>query len=310
MANTDHLTRRLARKVLPRPVRMALLQLTPGSIRARLQRRLRYFINGPQEIKYLPYEHGYENFLLPAVLPPANEGCEQGLPIPPRAWWFEYGKEKEEWLVKGAQHTKAMLEAAEASGLSLAKGDRILEVGCGCGRMLRHLKPLAQLCEIWGTDIWAEQIYWDKRHLSPPFHFATTTTIPHLPFEDRYFKLIYCGSVFTHIDDLAEAWLLEFFRILSPDGRAYITIHDKHALELLDGRYQEYGLAKMMKNQPLRKQSRDVFDMLVVQRDTMSQVFYDLNYFRKTAAAMFEVLSVIPEAYGYQTGILLKRKTS
>lgn len=288
---------------------MGLLELLPRSLRGRLQRRVRRFTIGIQEIKYLPYRLGSENFILPPAPLLGDEGCDQGLPIPPRAWWFEYGKEREEWLAKGKQHTGIMLKAAEASGLSLARGDRILEVGCGCGRMLRHLKHLAETCEIWGTDIWSEQIYWDRQHLSPPFHFATTTTIPHLPFEDRYFKLIYCGSVFTHIDDLAEAWLLELRRILSPDGRAYITIHDKHTLKLLEETYQDNILAKMVKHQPLRKQSRDAFDMLVLHRDVMSQVFYDLDYFCRNAGAMYDVVSVIPEAYGYQTGILLKRKS-
>ena len=162
---------------------MGLLELLPKSLLARLQRRVRRFMIGTQEIKYLPYQSGSENFILTSTPPPADEGYDQGLPIPPRAWWFDYGTEKAEWLAKGAQHTTIMLKAAEASGLSLGRGDRILEVGCGCGRMLRHLKPLAETCEISGIDIWAEQIYWDRQHLSPPFRFATTTTIPHLPFE-------------------------------------------------------------------------------------------------------------------------------
>jgi hypothetical protein len=49
--------------------------------------------------------------------------------------------------------------------------------------------------------------------------------------------------------------------------------------------------------------------MLVVHRDIMSQVFYDLDYFCRNAATMYDVVSVIPEAYAYQTGVLLKRKS-
>ena len=56
-------------------------------------------------------------------------------------------------------------------------------------------------------------------------------------FSDSYFDLIFTGSAFTHIDDLAEAWLLELRRLLSEKGRVYITIHDRHTIALLDAGY-------------------------------------------------------------------------
>jgi len=44
---------------------------------------------------------------------------------------------------------------------------------------------------------------WCQQRMSPLFKFATTTSFPHLPFEDGYFDFVYAGSVFTHITDLA-----------------------------------------------------------------------------------------------------------
>ena len=94
--------------------------------------------------------------------------------------------------------------------------------------MLRWLHDVSDSCEIWGTEIrFRAGSLGVKQYLSPPFHFATTTTSPHLPFEDRYFGLIYAGSVFTHIDDLADAWFLELRRALRPGGRLFITVHDR-----------------------------------------------------------------------------------
>ena len=49
-------------------------------------------------------------------------------------------------------------------------------------------------------------------------NFATVTTAPHLPFADGYFDFAYCSSVFTHISDLADAWLLELRRIVRSGG--------------------------------------------------------------------------------------------
>jgi ubiquinone/menaquinone biosynthesis C-methylase UbiE len=80
--------------------------------------------------------------------------------------------------------------------------------------MIRWLAGLAEEMEIWGVDINARHIVWCQENLIPPFNFATVTIEPHLPFKDEYFDLIYCGSVFTHIDDLAYTWLLELKRIM------------------------------------------------------------------------------------------------
>ena len=99
--------------------------------------------------------------------------------------------------------------------------------------MIRWLAPQAEETEIWGVDINARHIVWCQENLTPPFNFATVTIEPHLPFKDEYFDLIYCGSVFTHIDDLAYAWLLELKRIMRPGGMAYITVHDKHTADLI-----------------------------------------------------------------------------
>jgi SAM-dependent methyltransferase len=59
--------------------------------------------------------------------------------------------------------------------------------------------------------------------------------VPNLPFEDRSFGLIFCGSVFTHIDDLVETWFLEMHRILRPGGRLYFSVNDEHAVRVFDG---------------------------------------------------------------------------
>jgi ubiquinone/menaquinone biosynthesis C-methylase UbiE len=202
-----------------------------------------------------------------------------------------------------------MLDIATASGLELKQGDRVLDLGCGAGRMIRHLRPIAERCEIWGADISAPHISWCKHHLSPPFHFATTTKVPHLPFEDRSFSLIYCGSLFTHIDDLADAWLLELKRILRPDGRLYVTIHDEETIRLFNTpRYGHAEIVKRITASPTFQDAGDGWGMFTIGRDEGSQVFYRRSYFERMAGQAFDTLSITPEAYHYQTAFLLARK--
>jgi ubiquinone/menaquinone biosynthesis C-methylase UbiE len=115
--------------------------------------------------------------------------------------------------------------------------------------MLRHVPEFAPKAELWGVDISAQHVQWCVNNLTPPMHFATTTTIPHLPFEDRYFDLVFCGSVFTHIEDMQQSWLLELGRVLRPLGKLFMTIHDEHTVALLDTSSRDHSLAKMMREQ-------------------------------------------------------------
>ena len=183
--------------------------------------------------------------------------------------------------------------------------------------MMRWLADIAHRCEVWGVDISARHIMWCQNHLSPPFKFATVTTAPHLPFEDGYFDLIYCGSVFTHIADLADAWLLELKRIVKPGGRLYITVHDKHTLDLIvkhpekvysDGLPVDSGFRNLLLSYDRAEKfmSRD-FYMFTIGRALDSQVFYDIDYLYQHWGRSLNVVSITPEAYGYQTAIVLKK---
>lgn len=259
-------------------------------------------------IIYFPIKEDSSSFVILKNME-KYEVCEQGLPVPPQKLWLGYGKDNKEYLF-GKEQVDKMLEIVGNSKFELKDKKRILEFGCGAGRMLRWLKPLAKKCEIWGTDISAEHIYWANQYLNPPFNFATTTTIPHLPFEDRYFDFIFCGSVFSHIDDLATAWLLELRRISSENSRLYITINDKNSLKLLNTvpYYKELWLSEFINSNPLYKENKDDFGLLVGGRGPASQVFYDIDFFCDSVRSFYDIVSINKEAYGFQTGVLLKRR--
>jgi SAM-dependent methyltransferase len=191
--------------------------------------------------KLLPLQGTAPYLVVPRV---SSSSAGSDLDIPPKDLWEGYGATAEDYLRCGTDDVAAMVTLLNAAGLSMDRVSRVLDFGCAAGRMLRHFPRGRSDLELWGVDIKARPIAWCQQHFGPPFRFATTTTLPHLPFEDNYFDLVYGGSVFTHIADLADAWLLELKRVLRPDGFAYITIHDGHTVELLRGRYRgrsDYG---------------------------------------------------------------------
>lgn len=255
-------------------------------------------------LAYLPYRPGADFILPPVPAEPARE-ADGGLPVPPERLWTDF-----RYSAQGERQVATMLRTVEESGLAFAAGDRILDLGCGSGRMIRHLLPLSGNCEIWGLDISAEHILWCQRNLSPPFHFATTTKVPHLPFGDSSFRFIYCGSLFTHIDDLADAWLLELRRLLAPDGRLYLTLHDERTVALFEeGAYAGSAIVEGMRSSPTYARAVESgFSFFTIGRDSDSQVFYHRDWFRKRISPAFDLLTVVDRAYYYQQGYLLAPK--
>jgi ubiquinone/menaquinone biosynthesis C-methylase UbiE len=209
-----------------------------------------------------------------------------------------------------------MKRILESSGFYIKEGNRILDWGCHTGRMIRWLDDIAEQCEIWGVDVSAEHIIWCQQHLAPPFYFSTVTTAPHLPFEDGYFDLIYAGSVFTHIADLADAWFLELKRIVRPGGRLYITVHDKHTIDLaLAINHPEPPPFKDLLLSYYKKENiGDLdFDMFTINRgrltvqEPMAQVFHNIDYLRHHWGRIMNMLSVTEEAYYSQTAIVFEK---
>lgn len=247
---------------------------------------------------YLPCEAG-KDLLIPSI---AAGGSNGELPMPPPDLWTD-----SDYGAHGADQVASMMQAVEDSGLSFAEGDRILDLGCGSGRLTRELRPLAGLCEIWGLDISAPHIMWCRQNLSPPFHFATCTKVPHLPFADGSFRFVFCSSLFTHIDDLAEAWLLEIHRILASDGLLFATFHDEHTVALMEqGRYATSAMAQSLRASPTYATAiREGFGMFTIGRDSDSQVFHHSAWVEKMAAPAFEIVAVREQAYHYQTGYVM-----
>ena len=257
---------------------------------------------------YSPYLPQSQSYAVMSV-PPEHDRCSQGLAIPPRSLQMSYGGSQQGYLDRGEEDIAKMRAVLEVAGHPFADGQKILEFGVAGGRMLRWLFDLTDRCEIWGADIDARYIVWCQQNLSPPFHFVTTSGSAHLPFEDRYFDLIYAGSVFTHIDDLAYAWFMELRRVIKPGGVLYVTIHDKHTIELLRSSYGNEPLARRLREDAEASAwASSEFAKFTIGRAVDSQVFYDVDQLCKSLEPFYKLLSIEEEAYGKQTALMLERQ--
>jgi len=264
---------------------------------------------GFRNLFFWAHQSGSECYLLPKTPEERRIRDSSSLPIPPKELWEGYAQTVEHYLTSGEQHVRTMREIIARKGTPVEAAGRILDFGCASGRMIRWLQDVAENCEIWGTDIYSSHITWCNQNLSPPFHFATTTSCPHLPFEDRYFGLVYAASVFTHIDDLADAWFQELRRILRPGGRLFITIHDKSSIQVMEKDWPADAWAlRMLRSYPEYEQfARSDFGMFTIGRSMVSMVFYDVEYLCRRLQPFFRALSVTERGHWHQTAVLLER---
>lgn len=104
-----------------------------------------------------------------------------------------------------------------------SSGRRVLDFGCGSGKLLRHFLAEAEDCEFIGCDIDAPSIEWLRESFSPPLSVFVCGEEPGLPLPDEHVDLVLAISVFTHIFEHWAAWLLEIHRLLRPGGRFICT---------------------------------------------------------------------------------------
>jgi cyclopropane fatty-acyl-phospholipid synthase-like methyltransferase len=88
-----------------------------------------------------------------------------------------------------------------SSGVTLAQGSRVLEIGCGIGRLLKPLAMERRDLEIYGVDVSTEMIQQGKERLSDVnnIYLAQVNGKDLSLFENEFFDFIFSYVTFQHI---------------------------------------------------------------------------------------------------------------
>jgi len=103
----------------------------------------------------------------------------------------------------------------------------VLDLGCASGRVLRHFAIGGRGLRLYGADINRNNLAFVRRYLPETLICLQNTIVPPLPLEENSIDFLYGLSVFTHIHDFEEAWLLDIRRMLKPGGAALLTFHSE-----------------------------------------------------------------------------------
>lgn len=155
--------------------------------------------------------------------------------VPPRRWQFVGNSD--------FRQTGEEFRGYFRRFAGLSSQDRVLDIGCGIGRMARvlvdELAPPRGSYD--GFDVVEEAIAWCREHYrgTPvPFRFthvdlshsgynprgAGSSETFRFPYGDDSFDLAIAVSLFTHLlDGAAEHYISEAARVLAPGGRLFMT---------------------------------------------------------------------------------------
>jgi SAM-dependent methyltransferase len=230
--------------------------------------------------------------------------------------WRVAGTPDEQWFLDSGKQTVVDWTAAlESVGADLGSARRILDFGCGCGRVERWLQELGQHSELHAVDIDADAIAWAADHL-PWARFQVGPTWPPLPYPDGYFDLVVNHSVFSHLDArYQDAWLQELRRVTSPGAYLLLSFHGDHAFDTMCQAMEAAGASA----EPHRR-SLAASGILFFEEDLWTggpfpdfyhSTFHAPEYVRWHWGQFFEVRSLLERrALDYQDIVVLRHPMS
>lgn len=212
------------------------------------------------------------------------------------------------FLLQGFTTFVKLGHALERSfGRSYGTFERILDWGCGCGRVTRYLSGVG--ASVTGADIDRDNVDWCRRHLS----FGRFEHIPLRPptsFADASFDLIFGISVFTHLGESDQReWLAELHRIAAPGAVLLMSTQGRSTMARLRlppdviGLWKENGFLDVGAN-------RSLAAVLGENRDYYRDALHTTEYIRANWTRHFSIVDVIPGYIGNLQDLVIMRKSS
>lgn len=123
------------------------------------------------------------------------------------------------------QYYKAIKDTFVSRFSNIDKTTKLLDVGCGWGRIIRFFMKDIGPGNLYGCDVSKKIIDICKTSFHGELDFQLIKPLPVTPYENEFFDIIEGYSVFSHLSSFAVLhWMNEYFRILKPGGMLAMTV--------------------------------------------------------------------------------------
>lgn len=238
-------------------------------------------------------------------LPPASL-VERAIATKDMVWFDRSG------AISLADWQRALL----AVGRGLEEFPRVMDFGCGCGRVLRHLRgALRPEQELIGVDVDGEAVAWVNANLAG-VEAHQLGHLPPAPIADDSIDLIVNHGVFTHLPEhVQNAWLSDLKRVLRPGGIAILSFHNRGLWQEFREKVRANGMAEddlqrfdanFHRNGFHHHPGRNAFEQGLP--EYYGTAIHSLDYIDRQWQRYFEILAWLPRGSFRHQDIVVVRK--
>ena len=120
---------------------------------------------------------------------------------------------------------------AAYAGRPVAPHRRMLDFGCGWGRVLRLFMKDIEPSNLFGVDS-TSRFLLDARRCNPALAFLPCGKVPPTILAPESLDYVISWSVFSHLDEFyASRWVEEFARLLKPGGLVMMTTQSRRFIQ-------------------------------------------------------------------------------
>lgn len=204
--------------------------------------------------------------------------------LPPEFFIYETYRLNYKWYYEDGSNTAEEVVTLFSKRFNIhSEGIKILDWGCGPGRIVRHLPLFLPDSEIYGTDYNKEYIVWCNENLKG-INFSTNKLDPPTCYNDSFFDAVIGLSIFTHLSEKSHyEWINELHRIIKFGGGLLLTTQGNGYYSKLNEKEKKvFDSGKLITRKYLNEGNR------------LYSSFQPVEFMKLITADRFEIIEYIP----------------